>query len=230
MKLLFQLFLILVVTSMSGCASYYASRSNYNTVIDEWLRDNEFYKIEESLKKLSPGHPDYKAISARKNEIKIKQQAYIDKSLLTAKNFIAQEKWQKALDTYTDTLKKVENNNQLIDAQQTLLKERDTQVTELIRNMLLRRARALVQYKPIYTKLGKLIPNDYKAQHDIKKFESEQNDTSADLLEYGKHAFKIKNYSLAEECLELSHSLVPSEKTLEFINKTKHIITAMRFQ
>lgn len=90
--------------------------------------------------------------------------------------------------------------------------------------MLLRRARALVQYKPIYDKLKKLIPNDYEAQYDINKFENEKNETSRHLMECGTHALNNKNYTLAEECFELSNALVASKKTYGLIAKTKNII------
>jgi len=224
MKLHTTFLFLLFITQITGCASYYASREDYNDTLSQWLNNNEYTKIEDSLKKLSKRHPDYKAISARKNNIKTKKNAYIKNTLKSAQNLHAQGKWQSALDVYNNALSKVENNPELLDAKKELVHERNTQVTELRKNMLLRRSRSLVQYKPIYDQLKKLIPNDYSAQYDINKFENEKNETSNHLMTCGNHALNEKNYSLAEECFELSNKLIPSKKTQTLINKTKNII------
>jgi len=222
MKLYLTLFLI--ATQITGCASYYASKSNYNETIDDWLENNEFSKIQNSLKKLSKDHPDYKKISARKSNLELKEKIYIETSLTSAKNYLQQEKWREALDIYESSLEKVENNKELLNAKKELIKERNMQVTELRKNMLLRRARALVQYKPIYIKLKKLIPNDYSAQYDINKFDNEKYEASDQLMNCGQQALKNNNYVLAEECFNLSNQLTASKETLALINKTKQII------
>ena len=121
-------------------------------------------------------------------------------------------------------MKKIEGNKKISTARNKFIKERDTQIIELRKNMLLRRARALVQYKPIYKKLKMLIPNDNIARHDINKYENERNEASNHLNDCGKHALREKNYTLAEECLELSNQLVTSKKTAELITKAKGII------
>ena len=108
-----------------------------------------------------------------------------------------------------------------------LVDERDTQVNELRKNMLLRRARALVQYQAIYEKLEKLIPDDYSARYDITKYKKEKLDISSELMDCGEYALDIKNYSLAEECIDLSNQLAPPDdkkKSLASIRKKKKYI------
>lgn len=216
--------LFVLLAQLSGCASYYASRPNYNDIISQWIELNEYTKIEHSLKKLSKNHPNYKRILARKKFISSSKKAFIESALASAKNQQARGQWQAALNTYNNALAKAEGSTNILTAKKELLKERDMQIAELRKNMLLRRAKALIQYKPIYKKLKKLIPNDYEAQYDINKFEDERNETSAHLESCGRHALSEKNYSLAEECLKLSNQLITSEKTLQLINKIKIII------
>lgn len=224
MKLFIYLVLVSLFSQLTGCAHYYAARSNFNDKISEWLKENEYTKIESSLEKLSPQHQNYKKISSRKNNIANKKAAYINNILQTAKNFQNKEQWQAAIDTYNSALSKIKNNTQLIKAKNKLLTERDMQVTELRKNMLLRRSRALLQYQPIYIKLKKLIPNDHRAQYDIYKFENEINETSRLLANCGKQAFDKKNYTLAEECYDLSVKLVASKKIEKLKNNVKNII------
>ena len=87
--------------------------------------------------------------------------------------------------------------------------------------MLLRRARALVQYSPIYRKLEKLIPQDYSAQYDINKYKKEKEETINQLNECGKDALKLKDIPLTEECYTLSHKLKKSKTTLTLLNNIK---------
>lgn len=116
MKLHTAILFICFISQIAGCASYYASRSDYNDRISKWIEKNEYTEIENSLKKLSKNHSDYKIISARKNDIKIRKQNYIKDIIHSAKNWHAQGKWQTALDIYNEALEKVENEPALLMA------------------------------------------------------------------------------------------------------------------
>ena len=213
---------LFISTHIIGCSKYYASQDNFNSQIDAWLVEDKFSKIETSLKSLSKDHPDYKRIIFRKPAIKKKKNAFIQTTLTKADNFQKADKWQEALDTFIDALDKTGKNQEIDNARNELLKERDTQVNELRKNMLLRRARALVQYKPIYTKLEKLIPKDYNAQDDINKHNKEQEETVTHLNNCGKIASSNKNFSLAEECYSLSIELKSSKQVLALLNNIKN--------
>ena len=215
---------ITIIIQLSGCASYYASRDDYSDKINEWLINNEFSKIEDSLKELSQDHINYKTIIAKKELIETRKNYFIEHTLIAAKKMQSEEKWQLALDEFNEAIDRTSNNKKLLLARNKLILERNVQIIELRKNMLLRRSRALVQYKPIYKKLKTLIPNDYEAQNDIKNFESEINETSYRLMTYGEQALDNKNYSLAEECFELSNKLASSTKAENLIVNVESII------
>jgi len=214
--------LLLVITHMTGCSNYYASQGDFNERINTWLNENNFLKIDESISRLSKDHPDYKIIISKKTTIKNRKQIFIKATLNKANNLQRADKWQEALDVFNNALNKTGKNKKIEKARKELLTERDTQVNELRKNMLLRRARALTQYKPIYKKLEKLIPNDYSAQYDINKYKKEKEETIAKLNNCGKTAIKIKNSSLAEECYSLSNKLKRSKKILTLLNNMKN--------
>ncbi len=216
------IFLLLISTHITGCSNYYASQDNFNDRIDTWLGENNFLKIENSLNSLSKDHLYYKTIVAKKPLIKKKKQNFIKSTLAKADNFQRADKWQNALDIFDNALDKTGKNKPLETARNKLLKERDTQVNELRKNMLLRRARALVQYMPIYKKLEKLIPKDYSAQYDINKYKKEKEELVAHLNDCGKSALKNKNSSLAEECYSLSNKLKNSKQILSLLNNIKN--------
>ena len=213
---------ILISTQIISCSNYYASKDNFNEQIDIWLGENNFAKIENSLTSLSKDHPDYKIIISKKPVIDKKKQNFIKITLSKADNFQRADKWQEALDTLNNALDKTGKNKKIETARNNLLTERDTQVNELRQNMLLKQARALIQYKSIYKKLEKLIPEDYSAQFDINKYKIEKEEAIAHLNNCGKVALRNKNSPLAEECYSLSYKLKNSKQTLTLLNKIKN--------
>lgn len=224
MKLTRLFFIFLLLLQTTACSHFYAHRDNLNEQIDAWLAENEFTKIENTLKYLSSSHPDYRKIKSRKDEIKKKKANFIKDTITRADNLIAKEKWQQALDVYSQAQARLADNPTLIKHKAQLIHERDTQVQELRKNMMLRRARALIQYSAIYEKLEKLIPDDYSARYDIEKYKTEKKEIVSELVECGEFALEKNDYNLAEECIDLSNQLIASDqkqKTLKTIRKKK---------
>ncbi len=231
MKLIRFCVLSLILLQASACSHFYASQDNLNQQIDEWLKAKQFAKIEDTLKYLSPGHPDYKTIKQRKKEIAEKKQDFINDTIARADTLLKEDKWQQALNIYQEAQKLLPDDTTLATRKSELIKERDTQVTELRKNMLLRRARALVQYQSIYEKLEKLIPHDYGARYDINRYKKEKQEIASELMECGEYSLDTNNYTLAAECIDLSNKLDASTEkkiSLDSIRKKKKYIDDKR--
>ena len=216
------LFASLIVSFLStGCSHYYASQSDLNQRIDSWLKNREFSKIEKALEHLSAEHSDYNRIKARASKIETEKQNYIKFTLAAASKFQQQDKWQKAIDTLNEALDKIPEDKKLLEKRDSLIDERNHQVAQLRKSMLLKKARALIQYKTIYNKLEKLIPKDFSAQYDINKYNREKDEISEQLMSCGRHALTERQYAQAEECFRLSNNLTPSKGKLALLNKTQ---------
>ena len=215
-------FICLILLQVSGCAHYYAQTNDLNSRIDEWLQDNEYAKIDAVLTALSTDHPDYKAITSKQKNIAVKKSVFIANTINDANKLLAEDKWQQAIDTYDNALVKVGDEDQLIADRNKLIKERNTQVHELRKNMLLRRSKALIQYAPIYSKLEKLIPQDYDARSDINNYKTETQEISSHLMNCADQALADNDYSLAEECITLSNQLVQTDEKQALLEKTRN--------
>jgi tetratricopeptide (TPR) repeat protein len=231
MKTRLLLVTLLLASQLYGCSQFYAHRDNLNEQIDSWLVENEYGKIESTLKYLSTSHPDYQKIKDRKPALTAARKAYIENVTSKADKLVADQQWQQAIDLYTEAQAKVPDDPTLIKRKTSLIDERDSQVKELRKDMMLRRGRALVQYQSIYQKLEKLIPDDYGARYDINRYHKEKQDVAAELMEYGEYSLDSRNYVLAEECIDLSNSLAPSaekKKMLANIVRTRKNIDDKR--
>lgn len=106
---------------------------------------------------------------------------------------------------------------------QALDKKTSDRVTQLRKDMLLNRARALVKYEPIYQELETLLPKDHGATDDIRRYKAERNEIARHLLDCGEQSMAEKNYVQAEECLELSNQLVEAAEKQTMLDKARSI-------
>lgn len=221
MKRLNLLLLLLVAIQITACSRYYAISDDLNGRINGWLETNDFELIDSTLEHLKPDHPDYKAIKARTAEISERKQAFVTGSLQQAKVFVEQNKWQEALDLLETSMDKVPENKDLESLHEKLDQQRNEQVIELRKNMLLARARSLIEYETIYQKLDLLIPNDYAARNDIENYQNERETIASHLMNCNEHALTNNDFSLAETCLELSNKLVASSEKQQLLENIR---------
>ena len=231
MRLLKSFFTGFLLIQATACSQYYATRDDLNGRIDQWLEQNEFATIEKTIRRVSADHVDYKKISSRSKDIETRKLLFVSQAIQKSNQLVAEEKWQEALDVYNQALEKTGRNQQLQEQREKLIDERDTQVRELRKNMLLRRARALIQYQPIYTKLEKLIPDDYSARYDINKYNQEKQEIAQELMVCSEYAQANRNYTLTEECIDLSNQLLYTQEkqlALEKVRKKKNLLETRR--
>lgn len=201
-----------------SCSFLQTSPDSLNKDIDNWLKENQYDKIEYALNKVDTSDPAYKKILQRKPSIVQKKNRYIDKTSRIANKHKSDFKWQKSLNTYNDALNKIENNPRILKERNQLIKQRDAQVTNLRKELLINRANALISYEKTYTSLNRLMPIDHSAQKDIRLYEDEKQSLANQLTRCGELAIKKNDYKQALDCYLLSNKLMPSDTKRHFVN------------
>jgi tetratricopeptide (TPR) repeat protein len=220
------LFIIaLACISVHSCVLLPTTPQSLNQKIDQLLTENEFDEIEFTLQRASKDDPLYAYIINRKQSINSKRTQYIDSTLAKADKFLKANKWQQALDTYNNALLKINNEPRLSNQKEALLVERNKQVTALRKDMLMKKANALVSYKIIYKKLQQLIPDDYSAQFDINRYENDRIEIAEHLMKCGEQALNKKQYILASECYSLSNKLEPTKQKAKLVSQINSELT-----
>lgn len=212
MKLLNLIFITVAIVFSVSCSGYYARSDNLNTTIDNWIKKNQYTRIENTLIQLNNEHPDYKQIKARIPSIQKKKIAYINKSIKTARINKSKNQWQKAIDGLEEALENIPGNKKLVAERESIISERDIRINELKKMMLIRKARTLLQFESVYKQLKQLIPDDYDAQYEIDEYNRERQDMADLLMGCTNHALASRDYFLATECLSLSNQLVTSKE------------------
>jgi hypothetical protein len=220
------LLLMTLVALAPGCARYYAMSDNVVGQVNTWLEQNEFGKIEQTLQYIQPDHPHYAELNARRNDIKQKKADFISQALDKSHQLKTSGKLAESLAVLDDALLKVPQQPDIVTQLEKYTAERDARIVQLRKDMLLHRARSLVQYEPIYKELETLIPEDYAARSDIQKYQAERNEIAEHLQDCSRHALSQKDYPLAEECLSLSNALVHTAEKQTLLDKTRATIKA----
>ena len=220
---IYKLFLILILLSqIPSCAHFYASQNDLNSRIDNWLNKNNFLLIDNTIKLIDSSHPQYKKIIAKKPEIEKHKITYISQTEHKAQTFKEKGLWTEAINEYETALIQLPGNKQLTASKAILLNQHNKLINDLKKEMLLKRAYALIEYENVYHKLGILAPNDRNAQNDIRRHQNEKEEVANHLIICSEYALGKKDYALAEECLQLSSQLINTESVRSLLIRTKN--------
>lgn len=215
------LLLLLIIQSVS-CAQYYVRSGSLNSYITEWLNDNNFQMIDKSIALIDKSHPEYNQIISRKSDIKKRKIFYVSQTEHKAQLLKKQGKWTDAIDEYNNALKQLPDNKQLKASRTILIKQHNKLINNLKKDMLIKRAHALIEYETVYHKLEYLAPDDYNAQKDIRRHKNEKQEVANHLIQCSEFALNHEDYALAEECLQLSSQLINTETVRRLLKKTKN--------
>ena len=222
MKVYKIIFAIIFVTQISSCAQFYASRNNLNSYIDNWISEGNFLLIDKTIKIIDPSHPEYTRIIARKSEINKHKVSYISKTEHKAQTLKDKGQWNEAINEYDIALTQLPGNNQLAASKAMLINQHNKLINNLKKEMLLKRAYALIEYEDVYHKLELLAPNDRSAKVDIRRHKNEKKEVANHLIICSEYALGKKDYALAEECLQLSSQLINTEAVRTLLIRTKN--------
>ncbi len=214
-------FLFILVTGLAlySCALIKPTPLTLDTNINQWLSENKFDEIDDALRALDKNDSQFKNVLQKKDSIANKKVEYIKLTSASAKKYKDKDQWQKALDTYNAALENIKNETQLKKERNALIIERDEQIIELRKELLLKRANALISYTRIYAKLHQLVPDDYIAQYDINHYEKDRSEVAANLNQCGDQAREKKQYTVARDCYSLSNQLEPATQKSTWVNK-----------
>ena len=212
-------FIFIICVNMYACAWIQSTPESLDKDINVWLSQNEFDEIDDALKNINKNDKKYKQIIIKQTGITKHKNKFIEDTSKTARAYQNENKWQLALDTYNNALKKIETDPRLSKERDKLLQDRDKKVTALRKDMLMKRANSLISYKEIYSKLHALVPEDYSAQFDINRYEKDRLEVAGYLKMCGDQARNKKQHVVARDCYSLSNKLEPTKQKAMWVKK-----------
>lgn len=219
-----RLLIIALCTFLQSCSIIITSPEQADENIDQWLVENNFSKIERTFDAININRAEYRHLLSRKDEIETKKAAYIQNTITQANQLQQNQQWQEAVSLYQTALSNTDHAAELEKNYNSLLKQREQEIVNLRKQLLLKDANTLISYKPIYERLEQLLPTDYRAQNDLNRYKNYVDATTSQLDNCAEDAIKRHQYNLAKECYQLSHTLVPHEQKQQGISRLDSMI------
>ncbi len=202
-----------------SCSHFKTDPTTLNSKLDHWLENNQFDRIDNALRNLDDSNPDYKNILKRKSSLLKSKNNYINSISSTATSLKKKHKWQDAINTYLEGLNNIDKEPRLSRELSELITERDGEVQQLRKELLLKNAGALLSYDEIYLRLQQLIPDDRTARNDIAKHQNNKRRIATHLERCGEKARLETELQLAYDCYSLSNQLQASEQKQFYVEK-----------
>lgn len=201
--------ILILVTVLASCSHYYATRSDVDSRINQWLSEDEFGNIFSTIDNVKKDHPQYSQLqrmlpslreAARNYEQKVSDQALKQAQSLH---------WQEALDLYNQGIKNYPQSTFLRNERQLFLNDRDEYLTYLERKYLYDEGEWLLKALPRQQEIVRTNPKDKKQQEQLEKLQKIVRETEKKLGRYGLDAMDDDKLLIADRYLSLANTLHP---------------------
>lgn len=219
-----RLLIIALCTLLQSCSMIISSPEQTDEKISQWLSENNFSKIESTFEAININQAEYRHLLSRKDEVASRKATYIKNIITQAEQLQQNQHWQEAVSLYEIALRNTDHDPELEKHYEKLLKQREQEIINLRKQLLLKDANTLISYKPIYERLEQLLPSDLSARNDLNRYRNYVNATTRQLDNCAEDAIKRHQYNLAKECYLLSHALAPVEHKQHGIERLDSMI------
>lgn len=215
MKRFGQSVLILLLIANSGCA-FIASRSDdaYQKV-EALVAAQNFSQAQAILALVSESHPDYERLSGFRKEVETLAAAYEQQVMREAWVLKEEGKWYRAQERYRQGLANLKQSEKIRDAMETLNAKLGQRVAELELDLLVARGEWLARNRTINDELALLTASSWFKKNRDEELQNESLKVAQMLNEEGAAALELGKLDRAEQVLNVSQQLSPSDQVKE---------------
>jgi hypothetical protein len=202
--------ILMLVTVLASCSQYYATRSDIDSHINQWLTEDEFGKIFSTIDNVKKDNPQYsqlqKMLPTLREAARNYEQKVCDQALEQAQSL----HWQEALDLYNKGIKNYPQSTLLRNERQRFLNDRDQYLNYLERKYLYDQGEWLLKALPRQQEIVRTNPKDKKQQQQLEKLQKIVRETEKKLGRYGLDAMDDDKLLMADRYLSLANTLHPT--------------------
>ena len=217
------LMILLLMTLLSGCSTYIASKQDdLNTQIDVWQAEKEYGKIFETLNYIKPSHPQYKELLARKKNLQADAQLYELKIHKETLKFIKEKNWAQALDLTDLATAKYPQGKSITKTRQYLLQEQKKQLADIEQNIIRERSRWMIKTRPIYQTKLNTDPRNEQLKAYVDSLYKESETLAQKITLQSKQAIKKKHFITALTLINQAIALSPNSEQKKILSSLKN--------
>ena len=218
----FYLISFIFIVSLSGCSTYIASKQDdILTQIDVWSAENEFGNAFETINYVKKTHPQYADLQKRKKSLLSEANDYEQQVHETIVKLIKNKQWAQALDFIDDASTKYPESKKIQQTEKLLLKNQQTQLDIINRNIMLERSEWMIETLPIYKTKLKTDPRNKELKDYVDELVRESKELASKLTELSEQSVKEKHFVTAR-------SRIDQAIALESTSERKKMATALK--
>jgi tetratricopeptide (TPR) repeat protein len=199
----------MLMTVLASCSQYYATRSDVDSQIDQWLSHDEYGKIFSTIDNVKKDHPQYTQLQNLLPSLKEAAHNYEQKVCDQAIKQAQSHHWQKALDIFNAGIEHYPQSTLLRNERQRLLNDRDEYLAYLERKFLYDQGEWLLKAVPRQQEIVRTNPKD-KSQHQfLEELQELAGETEKKLGRYGLDAMDSEKLLIADRYLSLANTMHP---------------------
>lgn len=198
-----------LLIALTGCAEMNSIRIMQDRPEDlqNLIGKNEFVRA----RLLTGRYPGIDTLKVQQT-ISSRESEYEESVYARANKLAAAEDLLGAVSLLTDALQKVPHSMLLHTLRAELEAKREQQVKINERNILLTRARFLLEQRALYEQKIRLQPPGFVQRQEFSRQQNEAEEIAGRLVDHAGRAMRQSDIAVAKNCLQVAQQLKPSER------------------
>lgn len=207
------LIILFLMSALSGCSTYIASKQDdLLTQIDVWSAEDEYGRAIKTLNYVTPSHPQYQQLLARKKNLQIQAQDYQRKINKKVLQLIEAKQWADALDLIDQAKAKYPQGEGIEKTRQHLLDEQKKRLSAIDEHIMLERSQWMIKVRPLYQARLKADPRNDELNDYVDELHKESEELAQKLTQLSKRAIERAHYKTARTRIDHAIALAPSKE------------------
>lgn len=216
-KLFLNIISLIIVLSLTSCASFYAQQPGLAGQIDQWRDKSDYDKALNTIAKLKPDHPNYQQLMALAPTIERERSNYIKQILAEAKQYSISQDWVGATKSIDQALLRLPSSPELIEQRRYYDNKRLERVEMDKASILIAQAKYIITARPYQESMLYNASSKFFASNIYNNFNTAAKQASRELYVLGARYWNEKKVVQAREALTLSIQTAPNSLSEELL-------------
>jgi len=192
---------------LSGCSLMQPKGNELSTKLDSLVAEKRYGDALDMLARVPTDSPDYGRFAERRKSIEVLAAQYERKSVDDARQFIAQDRWQQALNLYDEALDRLPRSTLLRDGLAELHKQQQARIAVQEQELTIAKGEWLISVIATYRRMTTVDPRNSSYERQLNNYQSEGQQTADTLFKIATQAQSSGNDDIASRALPVAARL-----------------------
>ncbi|HEY0722222.1 MAG TPA: hypothetical protein VGE50_13330 [Gammaproteobacteria bacterium] len=204
---------------MQGCTLMQPRGDELAARLDTLLAEKRYGEALDTLARVPPDSPDYLRFTERRKQIEGIAAQYEHKTIDEARQLVARDRWGEALNLYDEALQRLPRSTSLRDGLANLHRQQQSRLFAIEDELVINKGEWLAAVIPVYRRMVTVDPRDSDHDAQLRKYQSEGEQTAEALYKLGNRAIESGNDEVASRAILLAARLSEKKEIQQLAQK-----------